>query len=328
MAASYRHSSLPIAMKNSALLFLLLLMPFRLQAQGAISVEKMHRQRAFPSSVPAGNYSGITPINDSIYAVVDDKYPRDGFHLFHIDIDSVSGKIRKVTHLEFVGNNNPSRDPEGIVYCPKSRTFFISGEKDNQILEYSLTGELTGRQLAVPAFFVKARNNKGLESLAYNQNAKSFWTTSESALPGDSALQLHIQSFSEDLLPQKEIIYTMDKPIKQKRARHYAHGVSEITALDDGRLLVLERELFVPKQRIGASVICKLFLFSNGQKSLLCSWRTRLNLTRRSFANYEGMCLGPRLTNGNRVLILLSDSQNQNKGILKDRFRTIVISGI
>lgn len=52
---------------------------------------------------------------------------------------------------------------------------------------------------------------------------------------------------------------------------------------------------------------------------------TGLPLSKRSFANYEGMCLGPMLEDGSQVVILLSDSQDQYAGVLKDWFKTIVI---
>jgi len=61
------------------------------------------------------------------------------------------------------------------------------------------------------------------------------------------------------------------------------------------------------------------------KKRLLTEWKTGLSLSKRSFANYEGMCLGPMLEDGSQVVILLSDSQDQYAGVLKDWFKTIVI---
>ena len=43
------------------------------------------------------------------------------------------------------------------------------------------------------------------------------------------------------------------------------------------------------------------------------------------WANYEGMCLGPQLENGDQVIVLVSDSQDGYAGVLKDWFKTIVI---
>ena len=47
------------------------------------------------------------------------------------------------------------------------------------------------------------------------------------------------------------------------------------------------------------------------QKRVLTDWKTGLSLSKRSFANYEGMCLGPKLEDGSQIVILLSDSQDQ-----------------
>ena len=137
--------------------------------------------------------------------------------------------------------------------------------------------------------------------------------------------------------------YQMDQPSTHKKADIYVMGVSELCALPDGRLLVLEREAFIPKIKIGAFCKCKLYqinpLNSEGfsmkenfssdtpflKKRLLAEWKTGLSLSKRSFANYEGMCLGPMLEDGSQVVILLSDSQDQYAGVLKDWFKTIVI---
>lgn len=137
--------------------------------------------------------------------------------------------------------------------------------------------------------------------------------------------------------------YQMDQPSTHKKADIYVMGVSELCALPDGQLLFLEREAFIPKIKIGAFCKCKLYLinplnseefsmkenFSSDtpflKKRLLAEWKTGLSLSKRSFANYEGMCLGPKLEDGSQVVILQSDSQDQYAGVLKDWFKTIVI---
>ena len=135
----------------------------------------------------------------------------------------------------------------------------------------------------------------------------------------------------------------MDQPSTHQKADISVRGVSELCALPDGQLLVLEREAFIPKIKIGAFCKCKLYLVNplNSEnisikenissdtpflkKRLLTEWKTGLSLSKRSFANYEGMCLGPKLEDGSQVIILLSDSQDQYAGVLKDWFKTIVI---
>lgn len=154
---------------------------------------------------------------------------------------------------------------------------------------------------------------------------------------------LRLVSFGSDLLPDKMYFYETDAPGTDKQAAVYTMGVSEILAAYSNRILVLEREFFVPKAKIGAYVNCKLYetvptdslahpatetnpTNKNAlPKRLVHSFKTRLNITNRSLANYEGMCFGPKLADGSATLVLVSDSQNRYAGILKDFFKTIIL---
>ena len=214
--------------------------------------------------------------------------------------------------------------------------------------------------------------NYNFESLAFDSVRQYLWTIPESTLRKDGqpatpqnglANQLRLmrldwgkmkenrnkEEYSEQVSSKKDsrymtpYAYQMDQPSTHKKADIYVMGVSELCALPDGQLLVLEREAFIPKIKIGAFCKCKLYLinplnseefsmkenFSSDtpflKKRLLAEWKTGLSLSKRSFANYEGMCLGPKLEDGSQVVILLSDSQDQYAGVLKDWFKTIVI---
>ena len=300
------------------------------------------KQRSFPKSIPAGNYSGITWLGDSLYAVVDDKSPTAGFSLMTIHIDSVSGKILHAQIDTFFTSGQKNRDEEGICYVSHARTLFISGESDNAVLEYQLDGTLTGRQLAVPDIFLTARPNGGFEALTYNAATHRFWTTSEFSLPDDGPLptihnkipnRLRLQSFNDQLLPAEQYWYATDSSVVTKQNGQSVLGVSALAALDDGRLLVLEREVYSAPRKIGSFVQVKVYEVNPRQhpvgtllpKQLLTSFRTRINLTARSFANYEGMCVGPRLADGRQVIVLIADSQNQYRGYLRDWLRTIIL---
>ena len=214
--------------------------------------------------------------------------------------------------------------------------------------------------------------NYNFESLAFDSVHQYLWTIPESTLRKDGqpatpqnglANRLRLmrlnwgkmkedsnkEEYSEQVNSKKDsrymttYAYQMDQPSTHKKADIYVMGVSELCALPDGQLLVLEREAFIPKIKIGAFCKCKLYLinplnseefsmkekFSSDtpflKKRLLTEWKTGLSLSKRSFANYEGMCLGPKLEDGSQVVILLSDSQDQYAGVLKDWFKTIVI---
>lgn len=214
--------------------------------------------------------------------------------------------------------------------------------------------------------------NYNFESLAFDSVHQYLWTIPESTLRKDGqpatpqnglANRLRLmrldwgkmkedsnkKEYSEQVSSKKDsrymttYAYQMDQPSTHKKADIYVMGVSELCVLPDGQLLVLEREAFIPKIKIGAFCKCKLYLinplnseefsmkekFSSDtpflKKRLLTEWKTGLSLSKRSFANYEGMCLGPKLEDGSQVIILLSDSQDQYAGVLKDWFKTIVI---
>ena len=175
--------------------------------------------------------------------------------------------------------------------------------------------------------------NYNFESLAFDSVRQYLWTIPESALRKDGqpatpqnglANQLRLmrldwgkikenrnkKEYSEQVSSKKDprymttYAYQMDQPSTHKKADIYVMGVSELCALPDGQLLVLEREAFIPKIKIGAFCKCKLYLvnplnseefsmkekFSSDtpflKKKLLTEWKTSLSLSKRSFANY------------------------------------------
>ena len=325
-------------MRKSVLLPLLLAVGLQATAQ-QITLNKQHH---FPMTVPAGNYSGVAWLGGDRYAVVNDKSATAGFYLMTIRTDSVTGDIIEVCADSFMTSGMPNRDEEGICYVPQTNTVFVSGEADGQILEYSMDGQLTGRKLAIPDVFATAYGNSGFEALTYNANTHRFWTTSENTLKADGEKpsikkkipnMLRLQSFGDDLQPAEQYWYKTDSTALKKKKGSSTLGVSGMVALDNGSLIILEREIRRTLNSIGSFVNVKLYLVNPSQqqpgelleKQLLTEFRTRINVIQRSFANYEGICAGPRLEDGRLVLLLVADSQNQYKGWLKDRFKTIVI---
>ena len=308
-----------------------------------------HEQRAFPDSIPAGGYSGITWLGGDRYAVVSDN-GRDGYFIFRITLDSV-GMVTSAACTDFIGSQLSNPDNEDVAWFVPDSTLFISSESDTKVREFSLQGVPTGRTLPIPAVFWGTSKAYGLEALTYNAVTHRFWTTSESTLEGDGLRanpdngarnRLRIQSYDDSLCAGAQYLYEMDEPMAQVMPERFAMGVSAMTALDDGRLLVLEREFAVPESIIGAFVSCRIYQVYPGreepvlptesiegrkpmEKILLAEWMTAVGLLDVSIANYEGMCAGPRLADGRQVIVLISDSQNQYAGVLKDWVKTIVI---
>lgn len=285
---------------------------------------KVVRQR-FHHELPAGNYSGICSLGDNRFAVVDDKADEDGFYMFRIVIDEEKGRIKDIENEGYRSSGLPNRDMEGICYCPETQTLFISGEADNEVFEYRLDGQRTGRRLSLPPELKTASKNYGLEALTYDNLRHLFITTTEHPLKGDTLLR--ILTFGDDLKPRQQYLYRPDMP----KEHHPIHGVSAMCALDDGRLLVMERQIRVPKMKLGARAVTRIYaveLPDEGdsvvsdlnvprivEKRLLKEIKTRLTLTSRRFANCEGICEpNPGL------LLIVADSQNRYRGVLRDWF--------
>ncbi len=319
-------------------------------------------------NIGSAHYSGIAPLGENRYAVVSDKEPPDGFFIFRIDQSASTGEVTNMYLEGFKGNPSPRvdangvslRDCEGVAYLPSTQTLFISGEGDQQILEYNMEGHPTGRQFNVPAIFSLQNivHNYGFESLTYDASARRFWTTTESMLPidGEAAGPQHpgnknllrLQAFNEELQPAAQYAYRMDAGRLDDFGKTYIYGVPELTALPDGRLLVLEREANITAGGFSSEARCKLYLVDPAHghqidssislplldpnkflvKKLLADWKTVVQPFKLNFANYEAMCLGRTLPDGRRTLILLSDSQGAyRKGPfeLKDYVKVIVL---
>lgn len=339
---------------------LLLLLTASLCAQEVQSF-KQHNMRRW--GIPAGNYSGIVHIGGDRYALVSDKQTADGWTEVSIRF-LPSGDIERMTFIAHHFDNQTlgkARDSEGIAYVPR-RGFFVCAENDQKILELSEDGTTTGRSLAVPTLF-NTKNifpNYGFEALTYDDASGIFWTTTEQGLRSDVAAPaslaspaptlLRLQSFSSDLQPLRQFAYATEAPATSLTSRHFAFGVPELLALDDTTLIVMERELNIPKRYNRAKCHIRLFSVSPSadraiadtsvplrdtgsdrflRKKLLYAFSTGIRLVgKKNLANYEGLCLGPKLADGRQTLLLVSDSQNRAGNSLfrlKDFIKVVVI---
>lgn len=275
--------------------------------------------------IPAGQYSGITPLQGTLYAVVHDKSRGGGLHVFTLPFRS-DGTVSHPSAFELYANDRgePGRDNEDVVFVPETKTLWVSAEADQSIREYDLEGFPTGRELSIPDTLKSIRPNAGFEALAYRDGY--FWTTTECPLPGEEGHRL-VRFSLETLQPDGEVIYHMDSPEGSSQgAASYVHGISALTALPDGRLAILEREIQVPagglRERMKALTVTKIYLIFPElpqQKTLL----TRFTTGALDLANFEGMCLGPEI-HGKPSLLLLADSQDGAGGLIPEYIQLII----
>ena len=292
---------------------------------------------ATPMDIESGEYSGITHISGHRYAVVHDKLKGGGIVFFSIPVDDYGnvGTVRRQVADGTAQATGKANDCEGIAFVPSAGTLFVSNESQ-EIRGYDLTGRETGTAFRIPADLKGIQGNRGFEALTYSETTDLLWTTTESPLKKDTFLPrlLRLQSFTTDGEPAERFLYQTDEPLQSAmNTQAYVHGVPALAALSDGRLIVLEREVYVPKggfwdKLTGSFTKVDLYLVDPVhdtagilRKSLLCSFRTgALDL-----ANFEGMCLGPTLLDGQRTLLLIADSQNGSSGLTQEYVKVILL---
>ncbi len=239
-----------------------------------------------------------------------------------------------------------SVDAEDVAFVPTRQTVFVADEGHQRIMEYDLDGRATGRELLIPTYLSvdSIYSNYGFESLTYSPKDSLLWTVTEHTLKKDGKRSgpsnpveclLRLQSFNpETCQPVSQHYYKTDAPTAKKQGRFYAFGVSALTALEDGTLLLMEREFYVSKKYLGSWVNIKVYRVDLQQKTpdgclhkeLVVAFKNRLNVFQRTIANYEGMCLGPKLADGRQTILLVSDSQHNfgNRYFhLKDKIRVL-----
>ena len=287
--------------------------------------------------IEPGEYSGITWLGGNQYAVVDDNLKGGGILRFAIPIDT-DGNVGTVLRQVAPGTaaaDGKKRDTEGIAFVASENRLYVSSEKDQEIRGYDLNGNDAGVSMKVPKDLKGIVDNQGFEALTYNESTGLFWTTTEAPLKADTFLPriLRLQSFDRDGKPTRRYFYQTDEPSQtSQRTVAYVFGVPALAALDDGRMLVLEREVYVPQGSLwdklqGAFTDIHIYVVDPVndtagilRKSLLCSFTTgALNL-----ANFEGMCLGPVLPDGRRTLVLIADSQKGSGGLTNEYVKVIL----
>lgn len=226
--------------------------------------------------------------------------------------------------------NGKNFDGEGIALTPEGN-LLVSSETEPSIREFSRAGKLLG-ELAVPPLFLAGkgrgiRGNQGFESLSLSPDGRTLWTANERALQQDAPDErdrpspvrlLRYERQGERFVPGPQLVYEVH-PIADPPARGFAvRGLAELLALPGGDLLALEREYVE-----GRGMKIQLFLVStagatdvSGLEALAGeSWTPVRKTLLYDFAqagflpdNIEGLAFGPRLRDGSRTLVLVSDN--------------------
>jgi hypothetical protein len=279
-------------------------------AHGAIINDPGQGIFAFTGSAPG--LSGITWLGGNSYYAVSDSAGAPDIYPMTISLQA-DGTIGSASlggaFALAVGN-----DPEGIAFHPGRGTLFVSDEtypNGSYVREFNrFTGALVNT-LTIPEVMLRDRVSRGFEALTLGAGA--IWTANEDALEheshpanGTEGAVVRLQRFSDQsLAPSGQWAYRTDP----------SHGVPDLAALADGRLLVLERSYSGARHNAiylvhfsGAtdtSGIADLddAPFTLASKTLL--WEATVT---GASGDFEGMTLGPQIDAQTYSLLLIADN--------------------
>ena len=232
-------------------------------------------------------------------------------------------------------------DPESIRYRADTDTLLWTSEGDKKlgidpsVREIKLDGTFIRELPTLPMFRMQPgdsgpRDNLTFEGMTLTPDGKAFWVSMESARYEDgleptvdkaggplritlyhasSGNPIRQIAYLPDAIPLKPTIATKDPP---------DNGVPEILMLDQFRMLVLERSysagpgnslrVYLIDTRDGSDVLALPVLrdgnYTPVAKRLIINFDA---LKLKKLDNTEGMTFGPRLPNGNRTLVFVSD---------------------
>jgi hypothetical protein len=241
-----------------------------------------------------------------------------------------------VVHVDLPGR----LDLEGIA-CTHDG-FVLCSETGPRIFEVDRKGRFR-HEVFLPAYVAEAVRNKSLESLALSPSQRYLFTTSEIALPRDGAAatrsagtRLRLLRLDRAAATWAEHAYATDAAPQETGD----YGVADVTALSDDEVLILERGF-----SRGTGNTARIYHVSLQDRRAMCSGVERLtpdapvldkhlvvdlaSLRRNGLPaprapqphpvldNYEGLAVGPRLPDGNRSLLLVSDDNGRPEQIAR-----------
>lgn len=234
-------------------------------------------------------------------------------------------------------------DAEALRVLPGGQSLLWSSEGDfargfgPQLLQSGTDGRWQREWPLPPGLRLPASKSEGprsnftLEGLALSQDGRTLWLAMEAALRQDGPLPaagqaggpVRITAYDMDTQqPVRQMAYLPDALPTGLWLQHRAiNGISDVLADGPEHLLVLERS-FAPPLRFGARIY-RISTHADASSDTLGQTRLVPGSYRpadkellldladaglRSVDNLEGMSWGPRLPDGRRVLLLVSDN--------------------
>lgn len=273
--------------------------------------------------------SGITWRGGDLYDAVSDA---DGYvYRLQIQINEENGKIKSCKKISSF-HVDDATDLEGCAWDPLRENLWIVDEWDQRIFACNEQGNVTKGIEILPLFTGdNIRYLMGFESLSIRSDGMEMWTANEEALMGDGdgssksegslvrLVRLLPTSLTNEFYISEQYAYRVDPVAGSPYQNIQRSGISDLCVLDNGSLLVLEREMsrvnLIPRFRcriyvvdfIGADEVTK---FPELRGKQIQPVKKELLYEYAGFSMYEGICLGPKLKDGSRILIMVSDGDD------------------
>ncbi len=294
-----------------------------------------------PANLPVAEMSGVTyggPVagTPGAHRFITANENHGALMQFDLQL-SVSGTIANLNKLITGAITLPlgsTNDFEGIAFTNAARnSVFLSDETGPNVREYSLaTGALLQSVTIPPVFGANMRGNRGFESLARSRDGATLWTANEEALTVDGSVAttsagstvrlLKLNADGTNYIAGPQYAYVVD-PIQTPGNASSQSGLVDLTVMPDGTLLALERSFSsaafpnIYRNRIYEVDFTGATDVSVGSFAAGLSGQTYTAVTKTLVwsgiadsqvgQNLEGFTLGPRLPNGDWVLVCVVD---------------------
>ena len=288
-----------------------------------------------PDVEKSANLGGIAWGSNDTYLAVTDWNTR----IWELTLphDPETGRILSC-ELKYLCDPVLTVDVEGLALDPLNGSVWLADERAATIRQHDpLTGRALAGNVSIPASLKDFRRDSGLESLTISRDGLSMWTCTEEAIKSDGpratrkdGTDVRLTRFRRSSANAAwkmagQWVYHTDSvaggPWYSRKKRDLSRsGVSELCVLDDGTLLVLEREfsvVLIPRLRCRIYEVDMSFAKDVSAMKNLSGLKESDRVKRRllydasGFSMYEGMCLGPVLNDGSRMLVLVSDADKK-----------------
>ena len=320
-------------------------------ASAAVSITsgtEKSRPSGFPKSASGITYAG----GDTYYVVADNATASSDcpieVGLYKVTMSfSADGKTISSVSCGSRVELPMTTDLEAVAYDPASGNVWAADEQQKTIREYDPATGAVVSTLDVPPVLKQIQGNYGFESLTISGDGLTMWTANEESLSVDGprssfyvSATNRLVKFTRKTVHDDWVLTAMYPYVTDKWTQMYSYGsagrrgISDLCALPDGSLLVLERELSTSTDGTGFSAGWNVNLYYTiyritPQAMVMATdvkdvaglkgggWTAiekgnPVTVVDAVWKNYEGLCFGKRLSDSSCELVMLTDAGDGN----------------